>query len=90
MPYKSDTNIEDIKPKNMCDDVNILSPVIYIYIILNLGHKVYNWAKHEDLMLIHISRVCKTIHIEIIFFTYAALPVTIIDAALRIKGYKLI
>ena len=22
-PYKSDTNIEDIKPKNMCEDVNI-------------------------------------------------------------------
>ena len=23
-PYKSDTNVEDINPKNMCDNVNIL------------------------------------------------------------------
>ena len=22
-PYKTDTNVEDINPKNMCDDVNI-------------------------------------------------------------------
>ena len=22
-PYKSDTKVEDIKPQNMCDDVNI-------------------------------------------------------------------
>ena len=22
-PYKSDANVEDINPKNMCDDVNI-------------------------------------------------------------------
>ena len=24
-PYKSDANVEDINPENMCNDVNILS-----------------------------------------------------------------
>ena len=32
-PYKSGTKVEDINPEHMCDDVNILSPVIYFYII---------------------------------------------------------
>ena len=32
MPYEYDTNIGDIKPKNMCDDINILSPGIYFCI----------------------------------------------------------
>ena len=27
----------------MYDDVKLLPPVIYFYIILKLGHKVYNW-----------------------------------------------
>ena len=35
--YKSDTNVEDITTENMYDDFNILSPVIYLFIILNLG-----------------------------------------------------
>ena len=47
--YKSYTNVHYINPKNTCDDVNILSPVIYFFIILKLGHKVYNRAMHEDL-----------------------------------------
>ena len=41
-PYKYDTNIEDIKPENIHGDVNILWTGVYFYIILNLGHKVYN------------------------------------------------
>ena len=45
-PYKSDTTVEDINPNNMCEDINILSPVIYFCIILKLGHMVYNMAKH--------------------------------------------
>ena len=48
-PYKSDTNVEDINPKNMWDDVNILSPAVYFCIILNLWHKVYNWSIHKYL-----------------------------------------
>ena len=42
-PYKSNTNVEDIKPENTDEDVNVLSPVIYFYVILNIGHKIYNW-----------------------------------------------
>ena len=48
-PYKYDTNVKDINPKNMGGYVNILSPVIYFCIILNLGHKLYNQATHKDL-----------------------------------------
>ena len=29
-PYKYDTNVEDIKPKNIYDDVNILTPVFFL------------------------------------------------------------
>ena len=55
-PYTYDTNVEDIKTGNMCDNVNILSPVIYyLYYILKLGHKVYNHMRMENLTLIHIS-----------------------------------
>ena len=45
-PYKYDTKVEDIEPKNMYDDINILSPVIYLCIILKLGHQVYNQDTH--------------------------------------------
>ena len=41
-PYTSDTSVEDINPKNMYDDVNILFLDINFCIILKLGHKVYN------------------------------------------------
>ena len=56
-PYKSDKNVEYINPRNMCDDVIILSPVIYSYIILNIGNKVYNRYMHEDLGIISY-RLC--------------------------------
>ena len=46
--YKSDTNVEDINTKNMCDNVNILSPVIYFCTILKLGQNLYDWATHKD------------------------------------------
>ena len=47
-PYISDTNFEYINPKNICDDVNILSLVIYFCIVLKLEHKVYNMDTHKD------------------------------------------
>ena len=37
-PYKSDTNVEDINLKHLCDDVTIISPVIHFCIILNIGN----------------------------------------------------
>ena len=40
-PYKYDTNIEDIKSENADDGANVLSPVIYFYIILKLAQKFY-------------------------------------------------
>ena len=46
--YKSDANVKYINPKNVCDDVNISSPVIYFYILLMLGHKVYNQDTYKD------------------------------------------
>ena len=39
-PYNSNTNVEDISSKNLSDDVNILSLVIYFCVILKLG-KIY-------------------------------------------------
>ena len=45
--YKPDTNVEDISLKNMCDNVNISSPVQHIFIILKLGKKVYNGDMHK-------------------------------------------
>ena len=36
-PYTYDKNVEDINTENIYDDVNILSPVIYLYIILKIG-----------------------------------------------------
>ena len=48
-PYKSDTNIEDINPKNMCDDINIWSPVLYFCIVIKIGNKVCNQATQEYL-----------------------------------------
>ena len=38
-PYKYDTNVEDINPENMYDDVNLLLPVIYFRFKLNIGKK---------------------------------------------------
>ena len=72
-PYTYDTNVEDIKTGNMCDNVNILSPVIYyLYYILKLGHKVYNWAaQKKTLTLIHIGRTSEFFHDDIILFTPA-------------------
>ena len=55
-PYKYDTNVEDIKPKNMGDDVNICLPVIYFCRILRLGNKVYNQMSKNTLKLSHIGR----------------------------------
>ena len=47
-PYKSDAKVEDINPKNMCDGVKILSPVINFYTMLKPVHRVYNWATHKN------------------------------------------
>ena len=41
-PYTFDTNIEDVNPENMYDDVNILFPVIYFCITLKLRNKLNN------------------------------------------------
>ena len=61
--YKSDTNVEDVTTENMYDDFNILSPVIYLCIVLNLGHKVYDWIFTETLTLINIGRAREVFHI---------------------------
>ena len=58
-PYKSGTKVEDINPEHICNDVNILSPVIYFCIVVKLGHKVYNQIRTETLTLIHISHARK-------------------------------
>ena len=68
-PYKYDTNVEDINPENMYDEVNILSPVIYFRIILKLGNKVYNWIRTETLTLNHLGHALEVFHDEVIFFT---------------------
>ena len=75
--YISDTNGGDINPENMCDDVNILSPVIYLFIILNIENKVYNNIHMKTLILIHISCAREVFHDEVIFFTWAAPYITI-------------
>ena len=40
--YKSDTNVEDLNPEKMYDQVNILSSVLYFSIILNIGKYIYS------------------------------------------------
>ena len=52
-PYTSDTNVEDMTPENMYDDVNILLLVISFHIILHLEKKVYNLMSMEKLTLSH-------------------------------------
>ena len=68
-PYKSDKNVKDINPEIMCDDVNIWSPVIYFYIILKLGHKLYNRDTHEDIDMNSYWLCMWIFHDEVIFFT---------------------
>ena len=55
-PYRSDTNVKDITTEIMYKNVNIQSPVIYLYIILKLVHKVHNWIQTETLALICLGR----------------------------------
>ena len=40
----------------MCDGVNILSPVIYFGIIINLGNKLYNQMSTDTLTLNCLGR----------------------------------
>ena len=54
----------------MYDYVNTLSPVIYSYIILKLGNKVYNWMRTEILTLINDGRAHKVLNLGIILFTW--------------------
>ena len=62
--------------KNMCDDVNILSPVIYFCIILKLAYKVYNWIFAETLDLIYIGSARDFFLDKVIFFPWDAPQVT--------------
>ena len=70
--YTSDTNVEDVNPKNMCDDINIQSTFIYVCIVLKLGHKLYNHIRTDTLTLIHIGHAREVFHDEVIFFTWSA------------------
>ena len=54
----------------MYDDFNILSPVIYLCIILNLGHKVYSQICTDTLMLIYIGSAREFFHFGVIFLTW--------------------
>ena len=74
--YTYGTIVEYITPENICDDVKILSQVIYFFITLKLGHEVYNRICMETLMSIHIGRVREVFHEKVIFFTLAAPYVT--------------
>ena len=60
----------------MCDGVKIWSPVIYFYILLKLGHKVYKWIHKETLALINTRRACEVFHDEVILFAWAVPQVT--------------
>ena len=84
-PYKYDTNVEDINPKNIYDGVNIWLRVIYFCLTLKLGNKVYNWMIKEKLTLSHIGRAYEVFHKEVVFFTWATPYVTRIGDALRIR-----
>ena len=46
-PYISYRNVGDINPKNMCDDDNILLPVIYFRLIVKLGNEICNHMSME-------------------------------------------
>ena len=67
--YKSKTNIEDINPENMYDDVRIRLPVIYLRITLKLVNKVYNCMSTEAFKLNHLGRASEVFHDRVIFFT---------------------
>ena len=56
-PYKFDTNVEYITTENIYDDVKILSPVIYLCILLKLGHKVYTRIYTVTLTYIQIHHI---------------------------------
>ena len=49
--------------------VNILSPVIYLCISLNIGNKLYNQMHMETLVYIHIGRTREVFYDDVIFFT---------------------
>ena len=53
-PNTYDTNVEDITPGNIYNDVNIQLPLIYFFITLNSGNKVYNKMSMERLTLSRI------------------------------------
>ena len=67
-PYISDTNFEDINPGNICENVNIRSPVIYFTILLKLGNKLYNMVITGSLMLDYILRAREFYYDGVIFF----------------------
>ena len=69
-PYKYDTNIEYINPKNMYDDANIWLPVIYFRLTLNLINKLYNWMSTETLMLSYLGRASAFFNEKVILFTW--------------------
>ena len=52
----------------MYDKINILLPVIYFHIILNVGKKVHNQIIAETLMLNHLGRVREFFHNKVIVF----------------------
>ena len=58
--------------KNMYDDVNIWSPVIYLCIVLNIVNKVYNRIYTETLTLIHMDRAREVFYDDVIFSTLVA------------------
>ena len=70
-PYKSDTKFEYITTYNMYADANLLTPVIYFYIILKLEHLVYNCIQIVTLTLIHIGPACE-FYMTISFFSHRA------------------
>ena len=60
-----------LKLKNMYDYVNILSPAIYFFIILELEKKVDNRIRMYTLMLIHTGHARESFRDVIIFFAPA-------------------
>ena len=85
-PYISYRNVGDINPKNMCDDDNILLPVIYFRLIVKLGNKLCSNMSMENFMLSHLGCARKVFHDKVIFFTWNTRQVTRIGDALRRRG----
>ena len=50
----------------------MITSYIPLYYILNLGHKVYNWIRTDNLTLINIGRARDFFLDEVILFTWAA------------------